>query len=220
MEQNYWPLGTWGRIPVAMHWTVLFVLVWFYFIFWSVPVTLIAFAAYFALLVAHEFGHVFALRRRKIPAESISLYALHGRTSYGYASPGYSIVVAWAGVAAQLVILVVALALRATLDLHEYPLASIAVSTILSVFTFGAMFLMAVALLPIGPFDGGAAWAVIPYARARLRRRKQRKREIELYPEKGLSPQKRRALEESSSKEAAELLGKFSKKTGDRKEDA
>jgi len=220
MEQNYWPLGTWGRIPVAMHWTVLFVLVWFYFIFWSVPVTLIAFAAYFALLVAHEFGHVFALRRRKIPVESISLYALHGRTSYGYASPGYSIVVAWAGVAAQLVILVIALALRSTLDLHDYPLASMAVSTILSVFTFGAMFLMAVALLPIGPFDGGAAWAVIPYVRAQLRRRKQRKREIELYPEKGLSPQKRRALEESSSKEAAELLGKFSKKTGDRKEDA
>jgi Zn-dependent protease len=220
MEQNYWQLGTWGRIPVAMHWTVLIVGVWLYFFFWSIPATLLAFAAYVALLVAHEYGHVFALRRRKIPVESISLYALHGRTSYGYASPGYSIVVAWAGVAAQLVILAVALVLRYTLDLHEYPLAAMAVSTILSIFIFGNLFLMAVALLPIGPFDGGAAWAAIPYLRAQLRRRKQRKREIELYPEKGLSPDKRRALEESSSKQAAELLEKFSKKADGRKEDA
>ena len=220
MEQNYWQLGTWGRIPVAMHWTVLFVLVWFYFIFWSVPAALIAFAAYFALLVAHEYGHVFALRRRKIPVESISLYALHGRTSYGYASPGYSIVVAWAGVAAQLAILAAALVLRYTIDLHEYPLAAMVVSTMLSVFILGNLFLMAVALLPIGPFDGGAAWAAIPYLRAQLRRRKQRKREIELYPEKGLSPEKRRALEESSSRQAAELLEKFSKKADGRKEDA
>ena len=220
MEQNYWPLGTWGRIPVAMHWTVLFVLVWLYFIFWSVPATLIAFVAYFTLLVAHESGHVFALRRRKIPIESISLYALHGRTSYGYASQGYSIVVAWAGVVAQLAILAIALALRYSLDLHDYPLALMVVSPILSVFIFGNLFLVAVALLPIGPFDGGAAWAVIPHTRAALRRRKQRKREIELYPEKGLSPEKRRALEESSSKEAAELIGKFSKRADDCKEDA
>jgi Zn-dependent protease len=220
MEQNYWQLGTWGRIPVAMHWTVLFVLVWLYFIFWSVPLALIAFVAYFALLVAHEFGHVVALRRRKIPVESISLYALHGRTSYGYASQGYGIAVAWSGVAAQLAILVLALALRYALDLREYPLAATVASTILSVFIFGNLFLMAVALLPIGPFDGGAAWAAIPYARAAMRRRKQRRREIEMYPEKGLSPEKRRALEESSSKAAGDLLEKFSKKTDGRKEDA
>jgi Zn-dependent protease len=220
MEQNYWQLGTWGRIPVAMHWTVLFVLVWLYFIFWSVPAALIAFVAYFGLLVAHEYGHVIALRRRKIPIEGISLYALHGRTQYGYASQGYSIAVAWAGVAAQLVILALALALRYTLDLREYPLAAMVVSTMLSVFIFGNLFLMAVALLPIGPFDGGAAWAVIPHARAALRRRKQRKREVELYPERGLSPEKRRALEESSSRAAADLIEKLSKKTDGRREDA
>jgi Zn-dependent protease len=220
MEQNYWQLGTWRRIPVSMHWTVLFVLVWLYFIYWSIPLTIVAFVAYFALLVAHELGHVVALRRRKIPVESISLYALHGRTSYGYASHADEIAVAWSGVAAQFVILVIALALRYTLDLRAYPIASAVASTILGVFTLGNLFLMAVALLPIGPFDGRAAWAAIPYFRGVARRRKQRRREIEVHPEKGLSPEKRRELEESSSKAAAELLEKFSKKADNRKEDA
>lgn len=219
MEQNYWQLGRWGRIPVSMHWTVLFVFVWLYFFFWDLLATAIASVAFFALLVAHEYGHVVVLRRRGIPIESIALYAIHGKTSYGYASAKDEILIAWAGVAAQLVILVLALAVRFSFDLSG-PIVSVIAPPVLLVFTILNLFLMAVALLPIGPFDGRAAWAAIPYVRGALRRRAKRKEEIKMFPEKGLSPEKRRELEESSSKAAAELMEKFSRKTDGRKEDA
>jgi Zn-dependent protease len=219
MEQNYWELGRWGRIPVSMHWTVLLIFVWLYIIFWDVLATVIASVAFFALLVAHEFGHVAALRWRKIPVESIALYGIHGKTSSGYAAPKDEILVAWAGVGAQLLILLVSVAVAMTVDLSG-PIVSTVAGPVLVVFTRLNIILMIVALLPIGPFDGRAAWGVFAYMRAKRRRQAQRQRDIELNPEKGLSPEKRRELEESASKEAAALLEKFSRKSDGRKEDA
>jgi Zn-dependent protease len=218
-QQNYWELGRWGRIPVAMHWTVLLILVWFYVFTWNLIASAIASAAFFVLLIAHEFGHVAMLRRRKIPVERITLYALHGRTHYAYGSPKDDILVAWSGVGAQLVLLLAALAVRAAFDLQG-PIVSMIAGPILLVFIPINIVLMVVALLPIGPFDGRAAWAAIAYLRNAKRRRAKAKREIAMFPEKGLTPEKRRELEESSSKAAADLLEKLSKKTDGRKEDA
>lgn len=220
MEQNYWQLGTWGRIPVSMHWTVLLIFVWLYLYFWDVLATAIASAAFFFLLVVHEFGHVLVLRRRKIAVESIALYGIHGKTSYGYASQKDEILIAWAGVAAQLVILALALVVRYSSDLASNPIVLTIARPILVVFINLNIVLMIVALLPIGPFDGRAAWSAIPYVRGAARRRAKRREEIRMFPEKGLSPEKRRELEESSSKATADLLGKFSKKADGRKEDA
>ena len=220
MEQNYWQLGTWGRIPVSMHWTVLLIFVWLYLYFWDVLATAIASAAFFFLLVAHEFGHVVALRRRKIGVESIALYGIHGKTAYGYASQKDEILIAWAGVAAQLAILVLALVVRYSLDLASHPIVLAIARPILVVFINLNIVLMIVALLPIGPFDGRAAWSAIPYLRGAARRSAKKREEVRMFPEKGLSPEKRRELEESSSKAAADLLGKFSRKTDGRKEDA
>ncbi len=50
--------------------------------------------------------------------------------------------------------------------------------------------------------------------REALRRRRQRARKIRMFPEEGLSPEKRRELEASSEKAAAELMRKFSGKDG------
>ena len=220
MEQNYWQLGIWGRIPVSMHWTVLLIFVWLYLYFWDVLATAIASGAFFFLLVAHEFGHVVVLRRRKIAVESIALYGIHGKTSYGYASQKDEILIAWAGVGAQLVILVLALVVRYSLDLTSHPLVLAIARPVLVVFINLNIVLMIVALLPIGPFDGRAAWSAIPYLRGAARRGAKKREEIRMNPEKGLSPEKRRELEESSSKAAADLLGKFSRKADGRKEDA
>jgi Zn-dependent protease len=70
----------------------------------------------------------------------------------------------------------------------------------LFVFTKLNILLMVVALLPLGPFDGHRAWAVIPWLRRSIRRRRQ--------------------IRQSSTKAAAELMDKLSKKASDRKEDA
>lgn len=220
MEQNYWQLGTWRRIPVSMHWTVLIVFAWLYLFFWDLVATAIASAAFFSLLVAHEFGHVAVLRWRKIAVERIELNGLHGKTSHAWASEADEILVAWGGVAAQLVVLLLALAARYAFDLGTMPAVLFVVGPILFVFTQLNIFLMIVALLPIGPFDGHNAWAAIPWLRKTLRRRRQVAREIKLFPEKGLSPEKRRELEESSTKAAADLIEKLSRKPEDRREDA
>jgi Zn-dependent protease len=220
MEQNYWQLGTWRRIPVSMHWTVLIVFAWLYLFFWDLLATAIASAAFFSLLVAHEFGHVAVLRARKISVESIELSGIHGKTSHGWASASDEILVAWGGVAAQLAVLLLALVAGYLLDLRTSPVLSLIAGPILFVFTKLNIFLMILALLPIGPFDGHAAWAVIPWLRKTIRRRRQVARDIKLFPEKGLSPEKRRELEESSTKAASELMEKLAKKPEDRKEDA
>ena len=220
MDENYWQLGTWRRIPVAMHWTVLLVFAWLYFIFSDLLATVIASAAFFVLLVVHEMGHVAVLRRRKIAVESITFYGIHGRTSHGFASQPDEILVAWGGVGAQALVLVAALAFAYVVDLPSIPLAGLIAGPILFTFIKLNIFLMIVALLPIGPFDGRSAWAAIPYVRSALRRRKRAAQEIARFPEKGLSPERRRELEESSAKAAEDLLGKFSKKPDSRKEDA
>jgi Zn-dependent protease len=220
MEQSHWQLGTWRRIPISMHWTVLLVFVWFYIFFRDLLATAIASAAFFSLMVAHEFGHVAVLRARKISIESIELTGLHGRTSHGWASAPDEILVAWGGVAAQLVVLLLAVVAGYLLRSQSNSIVWLIAGPILLVFTTVNIILMILALLPIGPFDGHAAWAAIPWLRKKIRKRRQAARDIKLFPEKGLSPEKRRELEESSTKAASELMEKLAKKPQGRKEDA
>lgn len=219
MEQNYWQLGTWGRIPVSMHWTVLIAFAWLYLFFWDLFATAIASAALFALLVAHEFGHVAVLRKRRIAVERIELFGIHGRTSHAWASANDEILIAWGGVGAQVLVLLAALAIGYVLELWASPIVWVVAGPILFVLTKLNIFLMVVALLPIGPFDGHRAWVVIPWLRKTIRRRRRAAKEAELFPERHLPPERRRELEESSTKAATELMEKLGKKAQDRKED-
>lgn len=220
MEQNFWQLGTWRRIPVSMHWTVLIAFAWLYLAFWDVLATAIASVAFFALLIVHEWGHVFVLRRRKIGVERIEFFGIHGKTSYGLASTADDILVAWGGVGAQLVVLLLATALAYGVDLRGNAMASLIAGPLFFVFIKINIFLMVVALLPIGPFDGHHAWAAIPWLRRSVRQRRRAAREAKLFPEKNLSPEKRRELEARSTQAASELMDKLAKKPQDRKEDA
>ncbi len=217
---DYWQLGTWRRVPVSMHWTVLIVFPWLYLFLSDLLATAIASVAYVALLVVHELGHVAVLWRKKIPVQEMRFNGIHGDTAHGYASPGVDIVVAWGGVMAQLVVLLLALAAGYFVDFSTHPIASAIAGPALLVFIKLNIFLMIVALLPLGPFDGHRAWAVFGWLRAAGRKRRKAARERELFPEKALSPERRRELEESSSEAAQELIGKLARKAQDRKEDA
>src|SRR5262245_41435596 len=165
-----------------MHWTVLIAFAWLYLFFWDLFATAIASAAFFALLVAHELGHVAVLRRRKIAVESIELFGIHGRTSHGWASATDEILIAWGGVGAQVVLFLLALAAGYALEPWGGPIAWAVAGPILFVLTKLNIFLMVVVLLPIGPFDGHAAWAVVPWLRRKIRRRRA-PRETDLFPE-------------------------------------
>ncbi len=222
MRQDHWQLGTWGRIPVSMHWTVLLNFAWLYIIFMDVVSTLIGAAALFLVMMAHEFGHVAMLRRRGLKVAAISLVGLHGETSYNEynARPGDAIAVAWGGVAAQVAVLVLALAANSFIPFHEIPLSLLVWGPMYFVFTKFNIFLIIIALLPIGPFDGHDAWRVIPRMRKALRRRPaKRAPPPPPEPEPVLAPEEQRALDESSERAAAELISRLSRKSDAPKQD-
>ena len=219
MRQDYWPLGTWGRIPVSLHWTALLSFAWLYILCMNVTDTLIGSVALLLLFAAHEAGHVFVLRRRRIPVTAISFFGLHGETSYNEyaAKAGDAVAVAWGGVAAQVVVLLLALAATAYVPFREIPFAPLVWGPMFFVFTKFNVFLMIIALLPIGPFDGHDAWRIIPRTRNALRRGKAAKRKVVPVPppepEADLTPEEQRELDASSQRVADDLLARLSRKS-------
>lgn len=222
MERNYWQLGKWRRIPVAMHWTVLLAFAWMYLVFWNVLDALIASAALFVLLMAHAFGHVAVLRRHKVGVFGIRLYGVHGEVDHGYTSRAQSIAVAWGGIAAQVALLAPALALSYFAPPVESPVLATLLGPVLLVFTKVNVFLIIVALLPIGPFDGHDAWEALPWLRTRMRRRRKEKleqarkmREEKLFPEASLSPEELEELDARSAQAAAEVIREIARRAKD-----
>ena len=218
MRQDSWSLGTWGRVPVSMHWTVLLAFAWMYLVFMDVVLMLLSIPFLFLLFVAHELGHVFVLRRRKIAVTGVSLWGIHGETSYNEyaAKAGDVVAAAWGGVAAQVIVMLLALGAVQFLPLGAIPFGG-AVSLVLFVVLVKInAFLMIVALLPIGPFDGHAAWQVIPRTRAALKRRRGARPKPRPAPppepETQLTPEQRAKLDESSGKAAADLMAKLTGK--------
>ena len=205
--RDHWQLGRWAGIPVAMHWTVLLAFPWLYLMLGAWLPALIGSAAYFLLLLAHEFGHAAMARWRRVTVEAITLNGLHGETVHGYArSAGDDILIAWSGVAAQAVLLLLALIAGPYLETASSPVVGVIADPVLLVFTRWNLFLMVVALLPIGPMDGHRAWAIIPWVRQRLRRRRSSGKVVKL------DPARRRALQQQSEKAAADIIQRLGKK--------
>jgi Zn-dependent protease len=229
MRQDSWSLGTWGRVPVSMHWTVLLAFAWMYLVFMDVVLMLMSIPFVFLTFVVHELGHVVVLRRRKIAVTGVSLFGIHGETSYNEyaAKPGDVVAVAWGGVAAQVVLMLLGLAVTQFVPLAAIPFGGELAAVMFVVLVKLNVFIMIVALLPIGPFDGHAAWQVIPRTRAALKQRRKarpapavRAVRPEPEPEAQLSDEERRQLDKSSEQAAAELMakltGKSDSKAGDR----
>jgi len=190
-----------------MHWTVLLALPWLYLMLGDWLAALIGSAAYFLLLLAHEFGHAAAARWRGLTVDAITLNGLHGETAHGYPrSTGDDILIAWSGVAAQAVILLLALLAGPYLETASSRAVATVAAPVMMVFTRWNLFLMVVALLPIGPMDGHRAWAVIPWVRQSLRRRRRSGKVVKL------DSAKRRALQKQSEKTAAEIIQRLGKK--------
>jgi Zn-dependent protease len=206
--QHSWNLGRWAGIPVSLHWTVLLAFPWLYLMLRSFIAAAIGTVAFVFLLVAHEFGHVAVARKRRVHVEEIELVLVHGRTSIGYDGTEIDrIWIAWGGVGAQLLILISASVVWYLLPPIESPVAWIVISPVLEVFTHWNIFVMIVALLPIGPLDGPIAWRIFPMMKKSFQRWRQRG------SRRKLSAEERQALEESSERAAAEIIEGLRKKS-------
>ena len=217
MRQDSWSLGTWGRIPVSMHWTVLLAFAWMYLVFMDVVLMLMSIPFVFLVLAVHELGHVIVLRRRKIAVTGVSLWGIHGETSYNEyaAKPGDVVAVAWGGVAAQVALMLVALAVTQLVPFRAIPFGAELGTVMFVVLVKLNIFLMIVALLPIGPFDGHAAWQVIRRTRAKLKAKAPPKAKPAPppAPEVQLSEEQQSELDAAATKEAAELIARLKGKS-------
>jgi Zn-dependent protease len=206
--ENYWHLGRWFRIPVSMHWTVLLTLPWLWLWMQSLVAAVAGFTAFLLLQIAHEAGHAAMARGRGLVVDGITLSGLHGETSHGYPrSERDDLLIAWSGVGAQALILVLALVARQLLGEVAMPVWLMpVVGPMLQVFTVWNIFLMIVALLPIGPMDGHRAWRLIPYLRKAANRRRASGKVVKL------DPVRRRKLEQNSERIATDIISKLGKK--------
>jgi stage IV sporulation protein FB len=146
-------------------------------------------------------------RWRGLSVDDITLSGLHGQTSHSYPRNELDdILIAWSGVGAQLLVLLLALIARYFLQDTASPVVGLIAGPALMVFTLWNLFLMMVALLPIGPMDGHRAWRVIPYVRKQMQRRRRSRKVVRLDPER------RRALEKKSEQMASDVIQKLGKK--------
>ena len=220
MRQDSWSLGTWGRIPVSMHWTVLLTFAWMYLVFMDMTLMLLSIPFAFLVLAVHELGHVVALRRRKIGVTGITLFGIHGETSYNEyaAKPGDVVAVAWAGVGAQVLLMLAALGAHHFVPWGSIPAGALLDTVMYTVLVKLNIFIMIVALLPIGPFDGHAAWQVIKRTRAKMKskakpapRSTAKLRIVEDVTR--VTPEQQQEMDAVAEKEAADLLRRLTGKS-------
>jgi Zn-dependent protease len=152
-------LGTYAGIPVRAHWSMGIVAVWFGVLL-SVDLGIvggiIATVAFFASILAHEFGHAMVARHYGVRTQSIDLWALGGvaRLDRESPSPRADGLIAVAGPAVSLLLSIVALA-------ASYGLQSNVLFWIGFVNGFLALFNM----LPGAPLDGGRVLRAVRWAR-------------------------------------------------------
>ena len=160
--RSSWGLGQWRGIPISLHWTVFIGIAWFLYQTRSVLDTAVAFVAFCVLLLVHELGHAAVALWRQVEVHTIQLFFLHG--SCAHELPDYElddVLIAWGGVAAQLVVLLIALGADVLLAAVS-PSTHVLASPLFRVFIGTNIFIMIFNLLPIASFDGAKAWRILP----------------------------------------------------------
>jgi stage IV sporulation protein FB len=125
-------------------------------------------AAFAFLILVHELGHAWLVRRYKLRVTHVMLHGIGGECAYvGNPTPYQSAVIAWGGVWAQGVVLCLALLVSVALPGH---LLNLVDGDFLQCLLWPNLQLMAINLLPIAPLDGSRAWLLLPMLGRRVRR--------------------------------------------------
>jgi Zn-dependent protease len=149
LESGYWKIAEVRGVPVRLHWSLpvgMLLLGGLSPLFW---------VAFVALVLLHEAGHAFLVRRYGFRVLAIDITGFGGLCRWeGFASDHQRSVIAWGGVAAQALLLVVSLAV---VLVFGWPSSWVGRS-LASVFIQSNLLVMAINLLPFRPFDGAEAW--------------------------------------------------------------
>lgn len=157
-------VGHWGRVPIKLHASLpvgLFVFSGFRFapIEWSITI---------ALILLHELGHAWVVRRVGGQATEVVVHGFGGWCGWqGDVSPLGRAAIACGGVAAQLVLLLLTLLADAAGVWPAGPIAAL----VFWGFTMRNAWLIGFNLLPFRPLDGAEAWA-FPWLLGKAARRR------------------------------------------------
>lgn len=208
MTQRLWQIGRWKGVPILLHWSTLLALLWFWYRYQQIVPALLTFFGFFALLLMHELGHAIAAHSRNVRVFGIRLYLLHGLCSH--APPRHErdeVFIAWGGVLAQGVVLVLALMTRWLLS-STSPLLQFELSPLFRVLITGNLFMIAFNLIPLAPLDGHRAWRVLRPLRATL---SSRIRHGIAALKRVLNIKKRRAMSKDAESNVVDLLERIKK---------
>jgi Zn-dependent protease len=161
LESGYFQLGRWRGVPLRIHLLApLGALLFTGFRF--APG---AWLGFLLLILIHEMGHALAVMRYGLRVSSIDLHLYGGVCRWsGQATQWQRSVIAWGGVMAQALLLVLTWVIGGSVH-------SMFGREMAYVFTSTNLWLMAINLLPFPPFDGAEAWKIVRELRGRRSRK-------------------------------------------------
>jgi Zn-dependent protease len=150
-ESGYWTLGRIRGVPVRLHWTLPLGAL----IFGRFQIVPGFWLGFFVLVLVHELGHAFLVKRRGLHTFEVRIHGLGGVCMHERGTHYDQAIIAWGGVLAQAVVLLVpALLVQAFVPLPP----SAFLLELLYALTFTNLLLIAFNLLPFGGLDGVMAW--------------------------------------------------------------
>ena len=163
-DKGFLNLGTFRGALVRLHWSIPLGA----FVFGHFEIAPFFWLGFLGLLVAHELGHAWLVKRLGLRVLALELHAMGGECIWdGYVTPLQRSVIAWGGVVGQLLVL-----LGAVLANRIWgPPASGAALQLQDVLVRTNIILIAINLLPVPPLDGANAWRLLSMWRRRPRKR-------------------------------------------------
>lgn len=149
-----------SRVDIYVHWSVFFISALLILGAIRNPLpTVIGVAAYLAVLVIHEAGHLTVARLKGYDALSMEIYPILGIAYYEMPHSRLDrALIAWGGVVAQAVVGIPIVLFTAVLGYAP----SEALNAALAVPGGVSICIAAFNLLPLGRLDGSVAWDLIP----------------------------------------------------------
>ena len=173
LNRGFWVAAHWRGAPIRFHWTTPLIALLIGVSSGGLSLfTLLASVMAVSLLLLHELGHAFFVRRYGHEVVSVDVFGFHGLCRWrGHASAYENAMISWGGVVFQAGLLL--LTLIPVLILGR---ESLVTWTAYEVFVRSNLFIIFLNLLPIPPLDGATAWTLVPILRDRAARRRPRPR--------------------------------------------
>ena len=157
-------IGQWRKVPIHLHASVPIG----FFVFSGFRFLPVWWTCLLVLILLHELGHALVVQLVGGRATEVMLTGFGGHCAWnGDVSPLGRAAIACGGVAAQLILLIVALLLHALELIPEGEIAG----TVFAAATMSNAWIIGFNLLPISPLDGAEAWA-FPYQLGQVVRRR------------------------------------------------